>query len=386
MENPNFAEEKQHHHLSDPPYENYFYTDPTVSCQAVLASPLPDSGQNSHATHRLLFAWPAGNSGAAIFFTSSSTGRKPVLELNPGPKQQVLQLAKYKPEEGSRSDHPYVGVSGLLSFSSSATLSLTILGSIRSLRDYTEGHGILNTKVQNGVQISELDGQNPSIEIRRTWFDETTMTRLTFTPVDWAKSDSRAITIDRSTDETTVEFAAGTYSFQACVNYPQLRYMQPIEVLKPAFYHSIFTQTDAVKSLAFLCSSDKILAGGWRFLTYFGRDSMISLLLMNRILSEGENGAIEAGLRAVLERIDARTGSVCHEETIGDYPAAQAALLGTGGKDAQYDYKMVNVIHLLVGFVAQMFQVDTDYFLPILMKQYFVDTLVGQKRRKPFLR
>lgn len=59
------------------------------------------------------------------------------------------------------------------------------------------------------------------------------------------------------------------------------------------------------------------------------------------ILREGEHGPIEIGLSAVLERIDSMSGSVCHEENIGDYPAAQAALNGSNESDAEFDYKMV---------------------------------------------
>jgi len=68
-----------------------------------------------------------------------------------------------------------------------------------------------------------------------------------------------------------------------------------------------------------LSYENKLLAGTWRFLTYFGRDSMISLLLMQPVLSEGENGAIEAVISAVLERINRTDGTICHEEVIGDY-------------------------------------------------------------------
>ena len=59
------------------------------------------------------------------------------------------------------------------------------------------------------------------------------------------------------------------------------------------------------------------------------------------ILREGENGPIEIGLSAALERIDCISGSVCHEENIGDYPAAQAAFNGSSKADAEFDYKMV---------------------------------------------
>jgi hypothetical protein len=46
---------------------------------------------------------------------------------------------------------------------------------------------------------------------------------------------------------------------------------------------------------------------------------MISALLLEPVLSEGERGAIEAVIAGVLERINSTDadGSVCHEETIG---------------------------------------------------------------------
>ncbi len=45
---------------------------------------------------------------------------------------------------------------------------------------------------------------------------------------------------------------------------------------------------------------------------------MISFLLLLKNLS---NDAIEIGISAVLERIDAVDGSVYYKENIGDYPA-----------------------------------------------------------------
>jgi hypothetical protein len=81
----------------------------------------------------------------------------------------------------------------------------------------------------------------------------------------------------------------------------------------------ISQQPDQTTSLSFLSYSEKLLAGAWRFLTYFGRDSMISALLLEPILSRGNGSATEAVIGAVLERINRTDGSVCHEETIGDY-------------------------------------------------------------------
>ena len=328
-------------HVSDPPYENYFYADGIVSCQAVLASPLIRTNSDSPAQHRLLFAWPAGNSGAALFFTSSEPkDDAPMLKFKVGPRARVLDSVKYEPVDGSRSGLPSVGVSGLLEVSSSAVLraNLAILGSIRTIRDYTEGHGRLNQHVQDSITIDELDSTEKGVSISRVWFDGKTTTRLTFAPVSGA-GKARITNIN---SDIIAEFSPGLYSFQALLDYPQIPYMPPTRLLKPSYHYLIQEQPDAVRSLSFLCTSDKILAGAWRYLTYFGRDSMISLLLLNPILYDsGLNGIIEVGLSAVLERVNGEDGSVCHEENLGDYPAACAALNPNRLPENQYDYKMV---------------------------------------------
>ncbi len=327
-------------HVSDPPYENYFYADGIVSCQAVLASPLFRTDSDSPAQHRLLFAWPAGNSGAAVFFTSpDSKDDTPILKFKKGPHGRVLDSVKYEPDDNSRSGFPSVGVSGVLEVSNTAVLrsNLAILGSIRTIRDYAEGHGILNQYVQNSIAIDEPAGTEKRVSISRVWFDGKTTIRLTFAQASGA-GNARITNIN---SDIIAEFNPGLYSFQAHLDYPQTPYMPPTRLLKPSYHYLIPAQPDAVRSLSFLCTSDKILAGAWRYLNYFGRDSMISLLLLNPILSEGQHGIIEAGLSAVLERINREDGSVCHEENLGDYPAACAALNANSSPEDQYDYKMV---------------------------------------------
>ena len=327
-------------HVSDPPYENYFYADGNVSCQAVLASPLIRTDNDSPAQHRLLFAWPAGNSGAALFFTSpDSKDDTPILTFKADPQGRVLDSVSYEPDSNSPSGLPNVGVSGLLEISGSAVLrcNLAILGSIRTIRDYTEGHGTLNQYVQNSIAVNEHGVLDKSVCISRLWFDEKTTTRVTFSPAD----EEGNVRITHINSDIIAEFSPGLYIFQAHFDYPQTPYMPPTQLLKPSYHYLITEQPDAVRSLSFLCTSDKILAGAWRYLTYFGRDSMISLLLLNPILSEGQHGIIETGLRAALERINGEDGSVCHEENLGDYPAACAALNGSSSSENQYDYKMV---------------------------------------------
>nr|GFD57617.1 hypothetical protein [Tanacetum cinerariifolium] len=85
------------------------------------------------------------------------------------------------------------------------------------------------------------------------------------------------------------------------------------------------------------------------------------MLLMQPILSEGENGAIEAVIGAVLERINRTDGTVCHEEVIGDYATYLNFKDNVTSTEPRCDYKMV----------------DTDYLLPIAMQNYFADTETG---------
>jgi hypothetical protein len=122
-------------------------------------------------------------------------------------------------------------------------------------------------------------------------------------------------------------------------------------------------------SLSFLSYTSKLLAGTWRFLTYFGRDSMISLLLMQPVLSEGQGGAVEAVLSAVLERVNRTDGSVCHEEVIGDYATWLNLQKNISSTAPQCDYKMV----------------DTDFFLPIALTSYLVDSETGRERTAVFM-
>ena len=325
--------------ISDPPYHNYFYADQTVSCQTILTSPLPSDGMSTGARHRLLFAWPAGNSAAAVFFlaTRKESDDRLQVKVISEDAQRMLHPVKYEQAGISNKDAPSVGVSCVIEISHGATLDLAILGSARSVRDFTEG-GVLNPRVQQGVRFSRVGDGGGSAKITRTWFDEKTTTTLTFSPKATSMDSLPGSGGSISVSEDVIEFAAGVYICEAHLNYPQMPCLRPVDILEPSHEGLLHAYPDAVRSLAFLHTSSKVMAGAWRFLTYFGRDSMIAYLLLSDVLSEK---AGEICLRAVLERIDFETGSVCHEETIGDYPAAQAAQNQDPIPGEDLDYKMV---------------------------------------------
>ena len=295
---------------------------------------------------RLIIAWPAGNSGVCAFFApqngiNGSLG----IELINSTAGQALS-AVYVPANGS-SEYPRVGVSGTIRFNSSSTLTVPILGSIRTIRDFTEGPSLLVPKIQSAIQFSSTpDG---GVTMSRLWLDNVTLTDFAFIPQ--TSSGASAVMIGNQ----TLNFTAGDYTFYADFNYPQLTQLNASTVLNPSSQGLITQDMDQVKSLQFLSYTEKLLAGAWRFLTYFGRDSMIASLLLQPVLSDQ---AIEAVIGAVLERINStdNDGSVCHEETIGDYATYLNEMMNITSTAPSYSYIMI----------------DSDYYLPILMDRYFL--------------
>ena len=95
----------------------------------------------------------------------------------------------------------------------------------------------------------------------------------------------------------------------------------------------------ARRALAFLSYREKFLAGSWRFDTYFGRDTLMSVRLLMPAL---QPQAVETGLRSVLERLSP-AGEVAHEEDIGEF-AILDHLKADGARSAAptYNYNMID--------------------------------------------
>lgn len=290
-------------YLSDPPYENYFFADCHIAAHAVVLSPLPESNLTIIGP-RLLVAWPGGNSGVCAFFEPQNgvNGTLSIQLINSTTGQPLLPVY----EEAPRPGFPRVGVRGTIRFNSSASLAVPILGSVRTIRDFSEGPSLLVPKIQDSIKATARpDG---GAVLSRLWLDNVTTVELGFVPV--ASSETAAVNVDHR----TLKFEAGDYQFYAAYNYPQLDRLNESTVLNSASQELISSQPDTVTSLSFLSYSDKLLAGTWRFLTYFGRDSMIAALLLQPVISDT---AMEAVIGAVLERINSTSGTVAHEETIG---------------------------------------------------------------------
>jgi hypothetical protein len=296
--------------LTDLPYQNYLYSDCNVAAQTVVTTPQPNSNL-SIIGPRLIIAWPAGNSGACLFFAPAN-GPNGTLSTQLVNSTLGTPLGPvYSPPTSSSNKNPSVGVQGVLRFNATATLTLPILGSIRTIRDFVEGPSLLYPEIQDAIKYTS-DGTG--ISLQRRWLDNVTTTNLKFEPF---KNPSGKSNGSVKLSNKTVTFDAGDYIFSADINYAQLTALKPTSVLNAASANLTVEKPDQVAALSFLSYSEKLLAGAWRFLTYFGRDSMISALLLEPVLSGGRGSAMEAVIGAVLERVNRTDGTVCHEETIG---------------------------------------------------------------------
>ena len=103
-----------------------------------------------------------------------------------------------------------MGISGIIKLSEPAKLPVAILGSIRTIRDFTEGPSLLQPAIQDALNFSKLDDGSASIS--RLWLDNITTTTLTFTPSD--KNSQVEVKKD------TLILDDGTYRFNATFNYP----------------------------------------------------------------------------------------------------------------------------------------------------------------------
>jgi hypothetical protein len=105
-------------HLSSGGFENYLWRSNITAVQVLFTSPnVTDRPQ------RFVAAMPAGNSGALSYF----------LPLNSS-EQLSVQLVNNSLQDAA-GDFNNVGVQGHMSFSTDATMGVTILGAVRAMRD-----------------------------------------------------------------------------------------------------------------------------------------------------------------------------------------------------------------------------------------------------------
>jgi glycogen debranching enzyme len=118
-------------------------------------------------------------------------------------------------------------------------------------------------------------------------------------------------------------------------------------------------------ALEFLSYREKYLAGSWRFDTYFGRDTLMSVRLLMPAL---QPAAVETGLRSVLERLSPQ-GQVAHEEDIGEFAILDHRKAGAASAAPVYDYRPI----------------DSDFLLTPVARAWLLDDPRGRAHAAAFL-
>ena len=273
---------------------------------------------------RLLMAFPAGDSGAGAWFVPLAATAHWRLD---GPVRPILlHDAKGRALHGLSAD--------VETDAPRLDLQRTVLGSVRVLRDYEALH----------TAPAELDAPARRDGANVTWSRDR---------IDGAPGYCLSI---RAVDGSLASGA--TPSWVAAAGRPIRLHVEaatgdPPLTPPPGPILTAAAGSDprARESLDFLSYREKLLAGSWRFDTYFGRDTLMSVRLLMPVLRPEE---AEAGLGAVLSRLSP-TGEVAHEESIGEFAVMENIKAGRGPVATPlYDYKMI----------------DGDYMLAPVLKAY----------------
>jgi hypothetical protein len=303
---------------------------------AVAAHLLATSGEKP----RLLTVFPGGNSGIGFWFERLAA---------PAELALVGELTAVERPDGLR------GVRAVIRCSAAQLrASGLVMSSVRVLRDYNVNPNLLPPEVQNQVEAG------PPLVVRRTTVDGDHHFELVVEPQGGATAS-----MDRG-GVLLLAAAPGKSTFEVAFSF-----LHDDPPLTPIPLDELLTADAAPserdrRALSFLVYREKMLAGSWRFLTYFGRDTLLSVRLLMPVLKPA---AIEGALGAVIERLSAG-GEVAHEEDIGEFAALRNKKEGRPPTTtAIYDYKMV----------------DDDFMLAPVVAHYLLDTADGKARAAEFL-
>ncbi|WP_434212709.1 hypothetical protein [[Pseudomonas] boreopolis] len=313
--------------------DNRFYRQGEIAAHALLSD---------GARPRLLVAFPAGNSGAGLWFEPTAA---PVHWRLRGELQGVQR------RDGR--GRPLRGISLEATVDApTLTVRTAALGSIRVLRDVqAKGTQPAGSEVQPGIEPQRLRWSRDRLDGAAGYALEVEVL------------DGRA---EGGAGRPVVLHAPAHAPLR--LRIVALTGETPLTPLTPAQLFSAEAGTDprSRQALEFLAYREKLLAGSWRFDTYFGRDTLLSLRLLLPALAPE---AVEAGLGSVLERLD-RDGEVAHEEDIGEFAVLRHRAAGRRGDATPlYDYKMI----------------DDDFMLAPVAAAWLLDSADGRAHAAEFL-
>jgi len=270
---------------------------------------------------RILIAFPAGNSGVGLWF---SHGAPATWELIGRPQPLIV-----KDQHG----RPLYGMAAEARLSGAADLSIkqAVLSSVRVLRDY-QALGTFPAEVATKPTI-----EGTTITWARDRLDGAPGYRLS---VQVTQGELRA-----------GHLTPGSKGFIG-LKIAAVSGEVPMTPLTGADLLNAAANPDAAarNALSFLSYQEKFTAGSWRFNTYFGRDTLMSVRLLMPVLTPR---AIQAALGAVLTRLSPQ-GEVAHEEDIGEFAILDhLRASGTKSDTPTFNYNMIDGSFMLAPVAAE---------------------------------
>jgi len=313
---------------------NRFFRQGPVAAHTVLTS-----GRQP----RLIVAFPAGNSGVSLWFEPAES------DVYWSGIDAVRGV-----HEQNRDGEPLYGIESEITVDAAQlTVHKAVLSNIRVIRNYLHS-GEIPDSLETDVSV---DGRTA------TWYrdrlDGHGGYQLTVEVIEGSLTGGRGTpVIFRAPPDESLRLRVVALSGDT-----PLTPIEADELLTP----DAIADPLAKNVLAFLSYREKLLAGSWRFCTYFGRDTLMSVRLLMPALT---TTTIEAGFGSVLTRLNA-DGEVAHEEDIGEFAVLRrSAADGEASDEPLYDYHMV----------------DDDFMLAPIIARYLLDHAEGKNRAASFLR
>lgn len=312
---------------------NEFYRQGPVAAHLVLTS---------GSRPRVVLAFPAGNSGVALWF-----------EAAPGRLEWQGPVAMDAAQRSLADGGVLRGLTAeLIATGGPVTIAQAITGSVRVIRNYQDS-GELAREVVFPAEIAQR-----TIVWQHRRLDGAPGYYLSIEVLAGKVSggDSRPIVLSPDGNGRLRLRLTGL------TGDPPLNPIPEDDLLTA----SASADTQLRHALEFLAYREKLLAGSWRFNTYFGRDTLMSLRLLAPV---AQPSLMEAGLGAVLERLN-DVGEVAHEEDIGEFAVLRRRRQQLPPGDAPIlDFKMI----------------DDNYMLAPVVAHYLLDMPAGRERAQEFL-
>ncbi|WP_156404799.1 hypothetical protein [Sphingomonas sp. Root241] len=268
---------------------------------------------------RILIAFPAGNSGVGLWF--DRTAAPVAWRLEGAPQPVTLADGRGRPLYGIRAVATVTAPR--------LAVKQAVLSNVRFLRDY-QAVGKFPAEIAVPMRV-----EGDRISYARDRVDGAPGYRLELRVIE-GRIDKGGIAAGASGRIRLEIVAASGDTPLTGLTLPEL--LNDHAADDPA----------ARNALHFLSYREKFLAGSWRFNTYFGRDTLMSVRLLMPAL---QPAAIEAGLGAVLARLN-EAGEVAHEEGLSEFAILDRRQHGGSGDAPTLDYAMIDDDFMLAPVAA----------------------------------